>query len=575
MPSKNKPTGGLRVHTIKSRRSASRIGKAIHDTGERAAASGTDDESQDWLKPPVSFAACYWLHENSSALRPCIDVYKTNIDGFGHHFPEKYTENEIKTAIQDDAARGPAEEEESKTAEEKLKKTWRTEIIKSDDGAVQWDATVQARYRELRQDIDREHAELNHFFEYACPGKSFAGLRMDTREDCEVTGNAFWEVVRSNITGRPAKIYPATAKNIRLCPAGEPVDVVTKEQVNALDYRIVHIMRRMRMYRQETEAGTAIVYFKEFGDTRCVSALTGTPYKNRAELQSAEGGGGGVVPEATELIHFKIHSGSSPYGIPRWFGAYKLIKGLIEKDQVDLDYYTDNTIPPGYWEVVGHSQLLDEGMVEVLERTMKDAKERGSGSQHETPIIEATSEIGSTLVPRVIFHNLMDARLKEATHLKYAEMCKEYIRQMFRLSKFLLGDAADVNRSTSVSVLEMAEMQIFSAERNAMDFWMNHVFFSELNIRYHKFRSMGPQMEDLESVATSLEKLVKSWLVTPAEGRRHITDNTTLDLEDVDEEWARRPPEATMSGRGYTPEGDSGEGGPGAVAEFEREADEE
>jgi len=563
MPKSKKQTGSVRVSTLTLSPGKTRIEKIIEDTKTTVQPASTTKENQTYLNPPVAFGVCYWLHENSSALRPCIDVYKTNIDGFGHHFPEKYTEDEMKAAIKLDAEREHGDE-----AEYEGMKEWKTKIAKAADGTPEWDATVEARYKELRIDIDAECRELDLFFEYATPGKSFIDLRMDTREDREITGNAFWEVARSNIDGKPVKLYPATAKSIKLCPAGPPVKVTTKEQVNALDFRTVHVMRRLRLYRQETETGTAIVYFKEFGDPRVVSAITGNVFKTKEALQAKEGHGRGEAQEATELIHFRIHSGSTPYGIPRWLGAYKLLMGLCEKDQVDLDYFSDNTIPPGWWEVSGMNQRLGKDMIQVLERTMQDAKQRGASSQHEVPIIEATSEVGSTVVPRVEFHNLMDARMKDATHLKYAEACREFIRQMFRLPKFLLGDAADVNRSTSVSILEMAEMQVFGAERTATDFWMNHVFFPELDVRYHRFKSMGPQMEDLEAAADSLTKLVQAWIIKPEEARDHITDTTSFDLEDVDADWVRQPPELTLSGR--VPE-EKGDGASDLLKRFERE----
>ncbi len=569
MEDKNKPTANVRVYTLKMDRSLTPIDKMIIADDEKIrAASGT--EHQTVLSPPLSFSVCYYLHENSSALRPCIDIYKTNIDGFGHQFPEKYTPDQVKKAIKHDMERETSAEETG--AERTPPKEFETKIMKGKNGEIEWDKTVEARYEELRLDIDREHDELEHFFEYACPGQSFTDLCMNTREDMEITGNAFWETPRSQKTNMPLKIYPAVALNIALCPAGAPYPVTVKEQINALDFKAVTVMRRLRVYRQESEAGSASVYFKEFCDPRVVSADSGDVYDTNAAMQEAEGSSTYTVPEATELIHFKIYSGSGPYGIPRWLGAYKLIAGLIEKDQVDLDYYTDGMIAPMVIKVSGHTRKIGNDAIERITSAINDAKERKK-AHVETLVIEAMSDSTgtSTITPKIEFENLMDARLKEATHLKYAEMCKEYIRQMFRLSKFLLGDTSDVNRSTSVSILEMAEMQIFEAERKAFDFFMNHVFFPEMDIRYHTFKSMGPQMEDLLGIAEALEKLGKSCFITPNEGRKHITDTTTLDVDETPEEWGKRPPDVTMSGRGYEPDpaGDK----PGALTEFEREAD--
>lgn len=487
---------------------------------------------QPWLEPPYSPEVLFMYYENSTALRPCIDAYATNIDGFGHRLVQKYTETQIKEALWNEVERRYRDEEKEPPPDEQVERE------------------VDAAYEEQLVEVEAERDRLNHFFEYACPGSSFIELRKRTRVEKEICGFGFWEVVRDPETGHPAKLYHAPSRNIRLMPVRETVVRRVREQVNALDFIDVPVRRRVRTFVQRPTHGGPGTYFKEFGDDRTVSATTGRAYKDMKALRQAEGDD---APEATELVYFAIYNGTSPYGVPRWVGALKAVLGSFELDDVNYGYFKHKAVPPMMIFVSGHTKPLTAGAIKVIKNALRDAQGRGTEGFHEVPVIEAMQDPEARLVPQVHVERLADQQWKEAIHQEYDKRNIEKVGYAFRIPKILRGDMTDFNRATATAALEYAETQVFAGERAGFDNFMNLVFLPALDVRYHRFVSMGPQVKDLDNVSEAVARLSAAGTLTPEEARRYITDNTTLDLDVIDEPWTKRPLAITQSGRGFEP----------------------
>ncbi|MCC6649335.1 MAG: phage portal protein, partial [Polyangiaceae bacterium] len=165
------------------------------------------------LDPPYDPEALCLLFEHSNSLRQNVDAYATNIDGFGHRLD-------------------PAIDFDADDADRRVGECIYLERLAGRDrgdggGDVVLEPTpeeVQARRRELVQLARTERARFAAFFEACSYDHSFVELRRRTRQDLEVTGNAYWEVLR-NAKGEIARLVYVPSYTMRLLPLdAEPVD---------------------------------------------------------------------------------------------------------------------------------------------------------------------------------------------------------------------------------------------------------------------------------------------------------------------------------------------------------------
>ena len=274
------------------------------------------------LDPPQDPAALCHTFEHSNSLRQTVDAYATNIDGFGHR---------LECTINFDAENADAE----------VAKSFRLEAMARGESCPKPSRRdIARRRRELEDLAEAERARLDAFFDTCCLDHSFVELRRRTRQDLEVTGNAYWEVVR-NADGQIARLVHVPAHTMRLLPLAEsPVDVPQKTRISSAAYQEASALRRPRCYVQKQ--GFKAVYFKSLGDPRVIGRLTGMAYAD-VETQHRQ------RPEdrpASEMVHFAIHSPHSPYGVPRWIGSLLSVLGSRQMEEVNYQYFANKSVPP-------------------------------------------------------------------------------------------------------------------------------------------------------------------------------------------------------------------------------------
>jgi len=137
------------------------------------------------IEPPYDPEVLCLLMEHSNSLRQHVDAYATNIDGFGQR---------LEPAIDFDA-----EDADQWVADaiyiERLAARDRGDLPQGTT-LQPTDEEVAERKRALQQLARVERARLESFFDFCCFDHSFVDLRRRSRQDLEVTGNAFWEVLR-------------------------------------------------------------------------------------------------------------------------------------------------------------------------------------------------------------------------------------------------------------------------------------------------------------------------------------------------------------------------------------------
>jgi PBSX family phage portal protein len=482
------------------------------------------------LEPPYDPEALCLLMEHSNSLRQNVDAYATNIDGFGHR---------MEPAIDFDA-----EDVNQRVADciflERISARDRGEL--TDETPLEpTTEEVAERRRELQQLARVERARLDSFFDFCCFDHSFVDLRRRTRQDLEVTGNAYWEVLR-DAAGEIARLVYVPSHTVRLLPLDlEPVELDDHIRISPVTLEKTTARRRLRRYVQIQ--GTERVYFKSLGDPRVVSRRTGAIFESPRALNETDG----TDDQATEIIHFAIHSPRSPYGIPRWVGTLLAVLGSRQMEEVNYLYFENKSVPPLALLVSGGR--LSEASVPRIERFIEENL-KGKTNFHKVLILEA--EGGGTnsdqTKAKIELKPLTDAQQQDALFQLYDERNIDKVGSAFRLPKLLRGESKDFNRATAESALRFAEDQVFQPERDEFDFLMNLRLLADMGIRFWRFHSQTPVTRDPERMTNMVEKLVRVGVLTPEEGRMLAGDIFNREFRRIGDDWTKRPITLTLAG---------------------------
>ena len=484
------------------------------------------------IEPPHNPETLCMLLEHSNALRQNIDAYQTNIDGFGHKFEpildpnaEDADERIANALYIDRATRGDT------------------------DPKMPTDAEVSAAKEKLTNEMRREKSLLDSFFSFCCPDTSFITHRRRTRQDNEVTGNGYWEIVRTK-AGQLVQFIYVPSYTMRLLPL-KSIDACVIEQrvrVSELSLDVVERPKQWRRYVQNVNGQT--VYFKEMGDERIMSRATGKIYQTLAEMDTAENSDGKTTKPATEILHFKIHSPRSAYGVPRWIGSLLSVLGNRQAEEVNFMYFENKSVPP-LAVLVSGGRMTEECVKRIQD--FVDNEIKGKKNFHKILFLEADADatMNSGQV-KIDIKPLTQAQQSDALFQKYDERNIDKVGQSFRLPRMLRGDIRDFNRSTAEAALLFAEMQVFQPEREEFDWIMNRKVLADLGIRFWKFQSMGPISKDPEKLSLMIRGMVRDGILLPSEARQIAEDVFNRTLPQVDEFWANQP--TMMTAAGFIPD---------------------
>ncbi len=278
--------------------------------------------------------------------------------------------------------------------------------------------------------------------------------------------------------------------------------------------------KRFRRYVQIRDGRR--VYFKEFGDPRLINART-CQVDDNADIP------------ATEIIHFKLYCPYSPYGVPRWIGNWLAVEGSRQAKEVNYEYFENNTVPP--MALLVNGTTLNNDVVSRIEDFINDEM-KGRKSFNKMLIIEATPENDGPVVkagiPIVKFQNLSDAQQKDSLFDNYDKTNREKIRSSFRLPPIFVGLTNDYTRATARESREVAEEQVFGPERADHDFVINRLLFPAMGVRYWRYKSLPPQVNDFEVMSGTLDTFSRCGL-TVRDAREGISRLLNHPLSVVDE----------------------------------------
>jgi PBSX family phage portal protein len=487
------------------------------------------------------------LFEKASALRPNVDAYITNIDSFGHAYvPSIELDSDEAPEKIRDALRIERHREKRNPANAE-----KAEILVAADEPT--DDEVKDRLELLQTEIRAERARLGTFFEnctYDMPFSGPEGLRGLTRQDIEVLGNGYWEVLRNGL-GEVCQFNYIPGVSVRMMPVDQrPTELSIERRVSLLSTEKIQVRKRFRRYVQVSPGIdlNIAVYFKEFGDPRIISSKTGKVYKSTEDMQK-EDEEKGALP-ATEILAFKISSPRSPYGVPRWIGTLLSVMGTRQAEEVNFLYFENRSVPP--LAILVSGGRLNDNTVNRLQDYIKN-EITGKRNFHKIMILEAESQDsgmgqpGTTGRMRIEIKPLTDSQQKDALFQGYDERNADKVGQMFRLPRILRGDVRDFNRSTAEASIDFAEIQVFGPIRQQFDWVVNKLIFPALGIKYHSFRSNAPTVRDPEALSRMVALLAANNVLTPAEARNLAQDVFNQPFENLKEEWTKKPISITLA----------------------------
>jgi PBSX family phage portal protein len=498
---------------------------AGEDSGSRARGAGETDGATfleaGALEPPYDPEQLALLVEHSNSLRQNLDAYSVNIDGFGHRYD-------------------PAIDLDAEDANDKIRDALLVERATryGAEAAEPSDDEVAERRTELIHSARLERARLDSFFSFCCFDHSFVQLRRMTRQDLETCGNAYWEVLR-NGGGEVARLVYVPAHTVRLTSLDtEAVEVEDRIAVSPVSYERDVCRRRFRRFVQ-VEAGMT-THFRAFGDPRVTSYKTGARFESVEALRRVDPADG----PATELLHFKIPSPRTPYGVPRWIGALLSVIGSRQMEEVNLLYFENKSIPPLALLVSGGR--LSKDSVPRIERFIEE-NIKGKKNFHKILILQAENGAGDSKA-KIELHPLTSAQQSDALFQEYDQANQDKVGGAFRLPRILRGESKEVNRATAQAALRFAEDQVFAPERDEFDYFINRKLLSDMGITFWRFRSQTPVTRDPERMTVMVEKLTRVGVLTPEEGRLLAADIFNREFRKLGDDWTKRPLTLTLAG---------------------------
>lgn len=530
-----------------------------------AAASSSSETNPDIISPPYDPKKLYTTYEDSSLLAPNITAMEANVDGLGYRIEPQVdlTANNslelVRNALYEDAILNAEYElEETKKSflvkflESKKIKIKKGKLIRKEDNEVEdispesftEEEVVAARDNLLGQYL-LERIRGDAFFRNCTLDMSFTRLRKETRRDKEVTGNAYWEVLRDGNLKlkRFKRIHPSLVRITRL--SKEPKAVKRYERVSQLTTREVIVKKYVRSYAIE-DGGTTI-WMKEFGVQEIISSKTGKYFKDIAAFKAwkKERNEELDVP-GHEILHFKLSSNSvGPYGVPRWIGALTEVMGSRGASEYNQRTFTKGFLDPKILTVNGgtltpesHQQLEDfiGGM-------------KGVENSHRLLILEATGATGQA-VPQVEIKDVKNIKSdSDAGWLKYDARNEDKVGSQFRIPQIIRGVTdGQYNRATSDNAMKQADEQVFGPERKEFDWEMSRIILPEIGLSMSEFVSNGLDSTDTELMGELIKEFVDIGILTPKEGRELAEDIFNHQFPSIEEEWVNYPLKVLLSG---------------------------
>ena len=443
--------------------------------------------SQGIISPPFEFLGLQSIYEMSSELQSNIDAMRTNIPGFGW----------------------------------RLKRLTHTRPVADEEP----DPLVEMRAHHEKQELDAFLTYIDY------DDQSFTKLRGRVREDQEVNGNAFVEVIR-DLSGQAAnwRFMPAYTMRTTLVDP-EVIATVQKQRMIRNGHSVIRHVRKQKRFRKFVQAKVngpfgysthrsgddmpTMVWFKQYGDPRTMDWRSGE-YVDPLELDPRW--------HATEVIHLKNETARSVYGTPRWIGALVPLLGVRSAEEINYTTFRNNNIPS--MAVLVSGGTMTEGSIDRISQFVESAIQ-GDDNYSKILILEAEGvedDMGDMANVRMSIQPLTKDQHTDGMFTNYDQRSREKIRQSFRLPPIYVGRAEDYTRSTADVSRRIADEQIFNPERLEEDHFMNRFLLQEFDMEFHEFVTNTPNITNDEDIVRVISGAERTGGMTPRVAHSMLED---------------------------------------------------
>lgn len=342
-------------------------------------------------------------------------------------------------------------------------------------------------------------------------GNTHITLKYNTGWNKELLGNAWWEIVRkrdivNNILGEPYAVQLLESIDMRIGDLSNTYVMTKRPFFDGKTWTYVDMPKRLRLYVQRSPLTGTYVYFKEFGDPRIVDASTGQVYSNEDWL-SLTPDERNAIPQATEVIHFKLYYPGTPYGVPRYIGTLYSILGSIYKEENDLAWFLRGCKAD---IVISSPYPLSKESINNIENYAKQStkKENSRKALVLIPDDSAVNDIvGDTTSKPAEIKVTELGKYREAQFIEYDKENRENIKASARLADLHVGRNKDFNRATAEVAQENTEDTVFAPARDEMDCVINDVLFPSLGISHVIYKSIPTSRINKEIAARIIDSI--------------------------------------------------------------------
>jgi PBSX family phage portal protein len=431
------------------------------------------------IAPPFHMLTLATLQEQNTELTPCLEAMEVNVVGFGYRLISR---------------------------------------IKSEDG------------EKLAKPVLEEKVFLDNFFGY-CTDESYTDFRRKLRKDLEATGNSYYEVVRDSKNNVQSFAHIPSYQVLLGKLDEEPYvydrPILQLQMDGSVKLKTIKQARKFRKYVQSrnfrttsnvtTSTSYKTVWFKEFGDPRIMNYETGEYDDNTPEDK-----------RANEIVHRRIYSPRTPYGLPRIIGQLLSVYGARAAEEINFITFKNNNVP-SMIIAVSNGQL-NEASVQRIQEYAESIKDSNDYSKFLLLEAEGLMEGEDGGQMKIDVKPLTNSQHKDALFQNYSKNAKENIRRSFRLPPIFVGSADDYTRATADSSRILADEQIFSPERTSEDEFMNRIMFPHMGVIYHTFRTNTPNTTDNQNLVKILAGAEKTGGMSPRIARMLLQDILGMEL---------------------------------------------
>jgi capsid portal protein len=234
---------------------------------------------------------------------------------------------------------------------------------------------------------------------------------------------------------------------------------------------------------------------------------------------------------ATEIIHWRIYTPGSPYGIPRYQGNIVAIYGDRAADEVNFFTLSNNNVPNIILSV--SNGRMTSGSIKRIKEFVKSS---GTGARNYSRIMILESESEDSKGAKIGIEPLVNSQIQDQLWIEYGKTNSERVRISFRMPPIFIGKADDYTRATAETSRKIGDEQIFSPERRDFDDDMERLIFPDLEVKYHRFVSNSPNVTDDKDLIQVLVAAEKTGAMTPRLAHIIVSDILNRELPPIDEE---------------------------------------